>query len=158
MSFLTTLKGFGAWVAKEWTKVVNAAPKIETIADTVLSYAGPALQIVLGALDPPAAAIVGSVIAEVQKDLHVASGLIFDFGANPQAATIIQGVESNLQDLLAAGHIKDTALQGKVTLIIDTIGSLAEALQSSLAPQPVVAANAPVSAAIGGVATRAPGA
>ena len=132
MSFLTALKGFGAWVAKAWTKVYSEAPKIETVADTVLSYAAPALQIILGALDPPAAAIVGPIIAEVQKDMHVASGLIYDFGANPQAATILSGVESSLQDLLTAGHIKDPALQGKVTLVINTIGSLATSLQETL--------------------------
>lgn len=134
MSFLSALKGFGAWVAKEFTKVFNAAPTIEKIADTVLSYAATALQIILGALDPPAAAIVGPIIAEIQKDLHVASGLIFDFGASPQAATILQSVETNLQGLLDAGHIKDVALQGKITLVINTIGSLATSLLNALEP------------------------
>jgi hypothetical protein len=138
MSFLTALKGFGGWVAKELAKVFAAAPKIEQVADTVLSYVAPALQIILGALDPPAAAIVAPIIAEIQKDLHVASGLIYDFGANPQAAAIIQSVEGNLQGLLDAGHVKDPALQGQVTLIINTVGSLATALMNALeqkAPQ-----------------------
>ncbi len=132
MSFISALKGFGGWVAKELTKVFNAAPKIEQIADTVLSYAAPALQIILGALDPPAALIVGPILAEIQKDLHVASGLIFDFGANPQAAGIISAVEKDLQGLLDAGHIKDPALTSKVTLVINTIGSLATALEEAI--------------------------
>jgi hypothetical protein len=135
MSLLTSLKGFGGWVAKEWTKIFNAAPAIEKVADAVLSYAGPALQIVLGALDPPAAVIVGPIIAEVQKDLHVASGLIFDFGATPQAAGIVATVAKDLQGLLDAGHIKDANLSSKVTLIVNTIGSLAEALLGALAPK-----------------------
>jgi hypothetical protein len=134
MSFLTALKGFGSWVAKEYAKVFAAVPKIEQVADVVLSYAAPALQIILGALDPPAALIVGPIIAEVQKDLHVASGLIFDFGANPQASSMIQAVESNLQGLLDAGHIKDTVLQGKVTLIIKSVSSLASALEAAIVP------------------------
>lgn len=134
MSFLSVLRGFGGWVAKEWQKVFNAAPQIEQVADTVLSYAAPALQIILGVLDPPAAAVVGPIIAEVQKDLHVASGLIYDFGANPQAASIIQAVESNLQGLLDAGHIKDAALQAKVTGVIKTISTLAQALQVAVLP------------------------
>jgi hypothetical protein len=92
------------------------------------------LQIILGALDLPAAAIVGPIIAEIQKDLHVASGLIFDFGASPQAATILQSVEANLQGLLDAGHIKDVALQGKITMVINTIGSLATSLLNALEP------------------------
>ena len=136
MSFLSALKGFGGWVAKEFTKVFNAAPTVEKVADTVLAYAAPALQIILGALDPPAAAIAGPIIAEVQKDLHVASGLIFDFGATPTATSILGAVTKDLQGLLDAGHIKDTALQGKVTLVIQTVESLVQSLESAIAPPP----------------------
>jgi hypothetical protein len=134
MSFLTALKGFGAWVAREWAKMATEAPKIEKIADAVLSYAAPALQIVLGALDPPAAAIVAPIIAEIQKDLHVASGLIYDFGATPSAAGILASVEQDLQGLLTAGHIKDPNLQAKVTMIVNTVGSLATAIAAALKP------------------------
>ena len=136
MTFLSALKGFGGWFAKEWTKVFNAAPTIEKIADTVISYAAPALQLILGALDPPAAALVGPIISEVQKDLHVASGLIFDFGANPNAVSILNGVTSNLNDLLAAGHIKDERLQDKVTMVANTIGSLVQSMQTTLSSPP----------------------
>lgn len=132
MSFLSALKGFGAWIVKEFTKLHNEAPAIEKVADTVISYAAPALQIILGALDPPAVAIVGPIIAEVQKDLHVASGLIFDFGANPNAVSILSAVTKDLQGILDAGHIKDSALQGKVSLIIQTVSSLTESLISAL--------------------------
>lgn len=135
MSLLTTLKGFGSWVAKEFAKVFNAAPAIEKVADAVLSYTAPALQIILGLLDPPAAAIVEPIFAEIQKDLHVASGLIYDFGANPNAISILSAVTKDLSDLLAAGHIKDTNLVAKVQTIVSTVGSLVEALTASLAPK-----------------------
>ena len=134
MSFLSTLKGFTGWFARQWTKLFNAAPQVEHVVDVVISYAAPALQIILGALDPPAAAIVGPIISEIQKDLHVASALVYDFGANPNAVSILQGVTSELQSLLDAGHIKDSALQGKVTLVTNTIDSLVQALENSLKP------------------------
>ncbi len=49
MSLISALKGFGGWVAKEWTKLFAAAPAIEHVADTVFMYVVPALQIILGA-------------------------------------------------------------------------------------------------------------
>ena len=134
MSFITVLRGFSAWVAKEWAKISNEAPKIEKIADTVLSYAAPALQIVLGGLDPAAAAVVGPIFAEVQRDLHVASGLIYDFGATPNAAGILATIEQDLQGILVAGHIKDANLQAKVLMIVNSIGSLATAIAAALPP------------------------
>lgn len=136
MSLLSGLKGFGKWVAQEFTKVFNAAPKVEQIADTVLKYVAPAIQIVLGLLDPPAAAVVGPIIAEIQSDIHVASGLIYDFGANPTATSILSGVVDKLNDILTAGHIKDTALVSKVQGIVTTISTLVESLTSALKPQP----------------------
>lgn len=136
MSFLSALKGFGAWVAREWAKIISETPKIEKIADTVISYAAPALQLILGALDPPAAAVVGPIIAEIQKDLHVASGLIYDFGANPSAANILATVTKDLQGLLDAGHITNPDLVKKVTLIVNTVGSLATSLLQSLETAP----------------------
>ena len=128
MSFLTALKGFGGWVAKEWTKVFNAAPKIEQIADTVFKYVVPALQIILTGLAPEDAAIVAPILQEVQKDVSVASGIIFDFGATPTAQGLVAAIEKDLNDLLAAGHIKDQALVAKVQLVVNTVGSLATAL------------------------------
>jgi hypothetical protein len=130
MSFLSALKGFGGWVAKEWTKVFNAAPTIEAVADTVFKYVVPALQIILAAVAPEDAAIVAPIITEVQKDVSVVSGLIFDFGANPTAASMVAAIETDLTDLLTAGHIKDTALTAKLQLVINTVGSLATALKA----------------------------
>ena len=129
MSLLSALKGFGGWVAKVWTKVVNEAPAIEHVADTVFSYVVPALQIVLGALDPEALAIAGPIIKEIQKDVTVVSGIVFDFGASPTAANMVAAIEKDLSGLLEAGHIKDANLQAKIQLIVNTVGSLASALK-----------------------------
>ena len=130
MSFLSALKGFGGWVAKEWTKVFAAAPTIEAVADTVFKYVVPALQIILSAVAPEDAVILTPIFTEIQKDVSVASGLIFDFGATPTAAGMVAAIEKDLTDLLAAGHIKDAALVAKVQIVINTIGSLATALKA----------------------------
>lgn len=130
MSFMDVLKGFGGWVAKEWTKIFNATPKIEHIADTVFQYVVPALQIVLGVLAPEEAAIAAPIIAEIQKDVTVASGLVYDFGANPTTSNIVAAIEGKLNDLLAAGHIKNADVVAKVQLITKTVGTLATALKN----------------------------
>ena len=132
MSFLDTLKGFGGWMAKEWAKIYKTAPKIEQIADAVLSYSVPALQIVLGMVAPEELPIVLPIVAEIQKDLHVASGLIYDFGAQPETASIVNSIEQNLNDLLTAGHIKDAALIAKVQGVTKTVGTLATALSGAV--------------------------
>jgi hypothetical protein len=134
MSFLTVLKGFGGWFARTWQKVVGEAPAIEKVADAVLGYSVPAIQIILGVLAPEEAPIVVPILTEVQKDLHIASGLIFDFGATPTASSMISAIEKDLTDLLSAGHIKDTALVAKIQLIVNTIGSLGTALTAALTP------------------------
>ena len=129
MSLISALKGFGGWVAKEWTKLFAAAPAIEHIADTVFMYVVPALQIILGAVAPEDAVIVAPILKEIQKSVTVVSGLIFDFGASPTTANMVAAIEKDLTDLLAAGHIKDAALVSKIQLIVNTIGSLATALK-----------------------------
>ena len=133
MSFLDTLKGFGGWVAKQWTKIFNAVPQIEHIADGVFAYAVPAIQIIIGMVDPPVAAIIAPILSEVQKDITVVSGLVYDFGASPTAANMVSAIEKDLNDLLTAGHIKDQAVIDKINLVIKTIGSLATALESAVA-------------------------
>lgn len=129
MSFLSELKGFGGWVAKVWTKVFNSTPQIEHVADVVFSYVVPALQIVLSAVDPPAAVIVGPIIKEIQKDVTVVSGLIYDFGATPTAASMVAAIEKDLNDMLEAGHISNADLVAKIQLITKTVGTLATSLK-----------------------------
>lgn len=137
------LNTFGAWVEKEWTKLFNAAPPLLQLADTILSYTLPSLQIVLAALDPAAATMVGPIFAEIQKDLTVVSGLIHDFGATPNAVSILTTIENDLSNVLQAGHIKDAKLAARLTAIINGIGSLAIALANALAMAQPPATPAP---------------
>lgn len=140
MSLLDKFKGyehtFTAWVTKELQKLRNAEPKIEEIADTVMQYAIPAIQIIVGAeAGQPAAALVGQIGVEAQKTLHALGGLIYDFGATPTAASIVSSVQSNLSGLLEAGHIKNPDNVANVNKVVNTLGALANALLPA-APAP----------------------
>ena len=120
---------FAAWAEKELAKIEAAAPTIERVAGTVLTYAGPALQTVVAAeAGAPAAAVVGKVIQQAQSDLTAASGLIYDFGATPSVASIVSGVQSNLGTLLTAGHVTNANSVATVTKVVNELGTLAAAM------------------------------
>ena len=123
---MSVFSSFTSWCKTEWTKIFNAAPKIELLADTVLKYAVPAISIIVGAeAGAPAGAMVAQIGAEAQKDLTAVSGLIYDFGATPTAAAMVSGVQSNLNDLLSAGHITNANSVANVTKVVNTLGDLA---------------------------------
>lgn len=133
MSFLDTLKkwehSFTTWAATEWTKIYNEAPKVEHAADTALKYAIPAAGILVQELGTaPEAQKAVSVLTEAQKDMQAASGLIYDFGPNPSAGSILSGVQSNLTGILEDAHVKNTNTVGKITNVINAIAPIAEAL------------------------------
>lgn len=132
---------FTSWVAKEYAKLYAAEPKIEAVADAVFKYAIPALQILVAAeAGAPAAAIVGQVASEAQASLHAASALIYDFGATPTAASMVAGVQNNLQNLLTAGHITNSGSVAIANKVVSSLGALVTALPA--ATQATVAAAA----------------
>lgn len=120
---------FAAWAEKELEKLYSVTPKVEAVAAAVLKYAGPALQLVVTAEAGSAAgSLVGAVISEAQTDLIAASSLIYDFGANPTATSIINAVLKNLAALLTAGHITNAGSVSTVTKVLSSLGALAAAL------------------------------
>lgn len=127
MSIFTALHTFGAWVEKELAKLEKEAPAFEAIADATLKYVGPALSVIVGIVNPAAGSIVSAVIADAQKDLLAASGLIHDFGASPTVQSILNSTSSNLSALLTAGHITDAATVAKVQRVVAEIEGLIEA-------------------------------
>jgi hypothetical protein len=132
MSFLSTLHTFGAWAEKELAILVGKAPAIETVAASVLKYAGPALQTVVTAeAGAPAGAIVGKVVSDAQAGLTAASGLIYDFGPNPTVGSVLSSISTNLGSLLSAGHITNSNSVATVTKVVTEINSLASSLSST---------------------------
>jgi hypothetical protein len=129
MSFLSALHTFGAWAEKELAALIGKAPAVETVVASVLKYAGPALQTVVTVeAGAPAGAIVGKVIADAQAGLTAASGLVYDFGANPSVGSVLQSVQNNLASLLAAGHVSNTNSIATVTKVVNELSSLVGSL------------------------------
>jgi hypothetical protein len=138
---------FAAWAEKELAKLNQEAPTIEKIADTVLTYAGPALQTVVTAEAGTAAgALVGKALTTAQSDPIAASGLINDFGATPSVASVIGSVQTNLSALLTATNVVSATSKATVGKVVTELGSLVAAF-------PVVAAVvAPAAPAVAPVA------
>lgn len=132
---------FASWAEKELIKLVAVTPKVEAVAAVVLKYAGPALQIVATAEAGSAAGtLVASVITEAQTDLIAASSLIYDFGATPSVASIIDSVVKNLAALLVAGHISNSTSVANVTKVLSSLSAVVAVLPTVTAtPAPTAA-------------------
>ena len=133
MSIFTNITGAEhstvAWLEKELTAFEKKAPTIEKVVDAGLSYVNPVLQIALDATgNAAAAAVVGNVVVEAQKDLAVASATITDFGATPTAVTIFGSVQANLSNLLTSGHVTSTTSVAAVTKAVSEVGILGAAV------------------------------
>lgn len=125
---------FASWAAKTLEKLFTVAPKVEQIASTILTYAGPALQTIVAAEAGGAAgAVVGKVIQQAQSDITAVSGLIYDFGATPSAAGIINAVKENIGALLTAGHITNPTSVATVTKVATELDTLANAISNPTA-------------------------
>jgi hypothetical protein len=156
---------FAGWAEKELSQLFNAAPKIEQVADAVLTYAGPALQtIVTLEAGAPAGVLVGKVIQEAQSDLTAASGVIYDFGPSPSAASLIDSVKANLSALLTAGHVTNSTSVSSVNQVISELDILVTALKkttsavstdSAAARTGTAASSDPAAAGTNGAATPA---
>jgi len=136
-SFLQKIEGaphtFASWFTKEWKKLYAAQPKIEQVADAVLKYAGPALQIAATAVaGAPGGAAVSAVLADAQTSIAAVSGLVADFGATPTAASVISGVQANLQQLLAAEKITNPQSQAAVEKVVTELEALGSAISAAV--------------------------
>jgi len=124
---------FAAWAEKELLKLEGVAPTIERVVDTVLTYAGPALQTVVTLeAGEPAGALVAKIIGTVQSDLTAASGLINDFGATPSVASVFSAVASNLSTLLADTGVKNPKSVSTVTKIVGEVNAIAAAIAAAI--------------------------
>ena len=126
---------FVAWFEKEVTAFEKVAPSLEKTADAAFKYASVVLGIVQAQVSPGSEA--AKILGEIVSDIKVASAVVYDAGAHPNVAGLIQTVVDNLGALLTAGHISNAGLVGTITKVINTLGALVSAF-ASIAP--VVAA------------------
>lgn len=148
MSVISVIEGdaktFGSWAEKELEKVFKTAPAIAAVTDTVIDYLGPVLEdIVTAEYGGPAGALVTEVVNEVQQDLIVVGGLVYDLGASPTVAGKVAAMQTDLNGLLAAGHIKNPATVKLVGLALRELGGLV----TKLTPPPTATPTATTTAA-----------
>ncbi len=138
MSFFSKIAAaehtFAAWAEKTLEALFTEAPKIEQVASTILTYVGPAIQtIVTAEAGGAAGTAVSAVLKQAQSDLTAVSGLIYDFGATPSAANIINAVKSNLSALLTASHITNPTSVATITKVTTELNTLATAITAPAA-------------------------
>jgi hypothetical protein len=121
---------FASWAEKELAKIHAVEPKIEQVTDTILTYAGAALETVVTAeAGATAGALVGKVVSKAQSSLTAVSGLVSDFGASPSVASIVGAVQSDLGSLLTAAQVTNPKSVATVTKVANELGVLATALK-----------------------------
>ena len=135
---------FAAYAEKEWAAIYGEAPKIEQVADSIIKYVGPALQIAVTAEGGAAAGTaVGTVVSKAQSDLIAASALINDFGATPNAAAVLTTVKANLSTLLTDTGVKSPTAVKAVTNAVNSLDVLTTAVKQAVAASSTPAAGVP---------------
>ncbi len=122
---------FVAWFEKEVTAFEKAAPSLEKSADAAFKYASLVLGIVQAQVAPGSEA--AKILGEIMSDIKVASAVVFDAGAHPNVAGLVQTIVDNLNALLTASHISNAGLVSTITKVIGTLAALVSAF-SSVAP------------------------
>lgn len=135
MSFFSAIAAaehsFASWAEKELHAIEGKLPQVEKVVDAIFKYVGPALQIIVNAEAGNAAgAIVGKVVSEAQTSLTAASALVYDFGSNPSATSIVSSVQANLSGLLSASHITNATSVANTTKVVNELGLLVTALST----------------------------
>lgn len=113
------------------TKARAEEPKLIEVADRALPYVGQMAQVVVGLeAGSSAAAVVGKVVGEIQRDLDVSAAVIYDTGATPTAASMLGAIKANFQGLLDEGHISNEKSKATATKAINTLGALIAAVNN----------------------------
>ena len=129
MSLISALHTFASWAEGELAKLVKDEPKIEHVADTVLTYVGGAASIIAGIEGGTAASTaVSGVLTGIRTGVTALSGLITDFGPTPTAATLAASIAANANSLLTAGHVTNPVSLKAANGIITNLNALAQAL------------------------------
>lgn len=129
-SFFGKIKSF-------FSKFFNKVPSWSQHLSAVLSFVAPLTEGILQAFDPTVAPEAHQIIAEVQTDLAVAGAVASQsHGATPPETLVntITSINTNLSELLTAGHIKDPATLAKVTGISNIITGELTAVLGVLQP------------------------
>lgn len=141
MSLLDTLKNaehtFTAWVAKTYQAFRNVEPTLIQVSDRVYPYVKSAVQIAIGFESPAVAAAAGPIVDKIHAGLDTAAGLVYDFGATPTAAGILNTVQSDLGSLESTAGIKSDAAKNAIAKALSSLQGLTSAVTGAIsATQP----------------------
>ncbi len=114
ISFFVNIFGSTTWEQEASNSISLVAPLIETIVTLTAGESN--------------SATVANVIKEVQTDLTDIVSFINGTGPNVNVTSVLNSIISNLDSLLAAGHIKNAVTLTKVTSIVTTIINEIEAI------------------------------
>jgi hypothetical protein len=126
-------KSTAAWIEKELTKILKAAPTVLSVIDTTLSYTSTIIEVIVERVAGTAAeAEVAKILTEVQSDIKVAQAVIYDTGASTTVSGLLDAIIANLKALETAGHISDTATIALVTKVLTELDVIAKKVESLL--------------------------
>jgi len=135
MSIISQVDSYAAKIEGWLTEFLGAAPKWEHIVATGLTFIGPLLattvQISAGEAE---GAKIAADIAAAQKDLTDLGTTLNSVGTTPDAVTIINAVIVNLQALLADAHIVNPTIVANITLVINELLALVQAIPTFVTP------------------------
>lgn len=129
---------------KEFFEKVFGSTNWERIAINTLAVVGPLLETLVAlTAGEPAAALVTKIVSTIQADLQTAASLITAVhsgqgtGTAGQLQNLLNGIQSNLSQLLTAAEIKNPDTQAKVTAVVNTISQEVAAVLSTIPASPV---------------------
>jgi hypothetical protein len=151
MSLLSTLQSwehtFTAWAAKEYQAFRNEEPTIVALADRVFPYVKSAIQIAIGFESPAVAVAAGALLDKIHAEVDTASGLLYDFGANPTVQSSLATIQNDIGSLESVAGIKSQQAKDAVAKALSSVQALAAAVAGAIAAAAPPAAPAAPGAA-----------
>lgn len=144
------IKTFFSKVWAELKKLFKAEPKIEQVVQSIVTYAAPLVETIVGlAAGGPAEALVTRIIDTVKSDLATVSVVVQDgtvaAGSTAEASIIaaLTSIDNNLGELLAAAEVKNSTNVTKITAAVNLVLGEVEAVLDELDPQPAAPVTSP---------------
>lgn len=129
------MKSFFAKVWGFFSSLFGSGTKLNNTILGTLKFSAIAVEGVLAVVDPAVEPAAAEVLNEIQTDFGLASGLVGSVTGSDlktQLTNLFTGINSNLSQLLQAGHIKDAALTQKVTALAGVISQELSAILGAL--------------------------
>ena len=139
MSFWGSVKTFFEKFEQKFVALFKKAPSFEQKAAAVVAYVAPAVQMILGLVDPPLAAILAPIFAVVEKDLAIVETVTTSLVVAPGTSAIVTvenaltAVKTNIAGILQLAEVKSSA---KVTQIETEVSGVVGEIEALLADLP----------------------